>query len=190
LYQALLRDSSLFDLLLRFDRDLAEEARLRGCDCGGPLHAAFYERKPRGGPAGLGSAQTIRFSFCCAREGCRRRLTPASLRFLGRRVFFGAVVLLVPILMQGPTRMRLHRLHEMFAVSVRTLRRWRRWWRGTFPASRFWLEARGRLAQPVANRELPGALLGLFSAAEGLEQRALAALRFLAPITTGAGQIH
>ena len=55
-------------------------------------------------------------------------------------MFFGAVVLLVPILMQGPTRMRLQGLREMFAVSVRTLRRWRRWWRETFPASRFWLE--------------------------------------------------
>jgi len=188
LYQELLRDASLFDLLLRFDEDVAEEARLRGCECGGALHAAFYERKPRGGPPGLDAAQAIRFSFCCAREGCRRRLTPASLRFLGRRVFFGAVVLLVPILMQGPTRMRLRQLRTTFAVSVRTLQRWRRWWRETFPTSRFWGEARGRLARPVSSEALPGALLGLFWA-ETPDQRVLAALRFLAPITTGTGRV-
>jgi hypothetical protein len=109
LYQALLRDSSLFDLLLRFDEDLAEEARTAGCACGGALHRACYERKPRGGPAGLGPAHAVRFSYCCEKEGCRRRTTPGSLRFLGRKVFFGVVVLLVPVLRDGPTPKRLER---------------------------------------------------------------------------------
>jgi hypothetical protein len=190
LYQSLLRDASLFELLLRFDVDVAEEARRRGCECGGPLHVAFYERKPRGGPLGLGPEHAVRFSYCCGREGCRRRLTPASLRFLGRRVFFGAVVLLVPVLTQGPTRIRLQRLRAAFEVSMRTLLRWRRWWQETFPASRFWLEARGRLARPVASCELPSALLGLFSGGRESKGRVLVALSFLAPITTGAGHIH
>jgi hypothetical protein len=60
LYQALLRSSSFFDLLLRLDEDLAEEARRRGCECGGALHRACYERKPRGGPAGLGPQHAVR----------------------------------------------------------------------------------------------------------------------------------
>lgn len=184
MYQALLQDSSLFGLLLRFDEDLAEEARRQGCACGGTLHAAFYERKPRGGPPDLGPEHAVRFSFCCEREGCRRRLTPASLRFLGRRVFFGAVVLLLPVMRQGPTPRRVRQLCGTFCVSVRTLRRWRRWWTQAFPSSRFWLASRGRLAGPLAAEVLPGGLVELFAGDSRV--RALAALRFLMPISGGA----
>lgn len=42
LYQSLLHDSRFFDLLLRLDEDLAEEARRAGCACGGVLHSAYY----------------------------------------------------------------------------------------------------------------------------------------------------
>jgi hypothetical protein len=110
LYQFLVQDSRCFDLLLRLDEDLAAEARRAGCQCGGLLHGARYVRKPRGGPAGLSAETAVRFSFCCATEGCRRRTTPPSLRFLGRKVFFGVVVLLVPALRDGPTPERLARL--------------------------------------------------------------------------------
>jgi len=189
LYQDLLRDSSFFDLLLRFDRDLATEARRTGCACGGVLHSAPYPRKPRGGPPGLGPEHAVRFSFCCCVEGCRRRVTPRSLRFLGRKVFWGAVVLLVPVLRQGPTPKRVQRLCATFGVSVRTLRRWMRWWREAFAASRIFVAVRGRLARPIAIEALPGALLELFSGAGEPVERILAVLRFLAPITTGAGLV-
>ncbi len=187
MYQALLRDSSLFDLLLRFDEDLAEEVRRAGCGCGGALHRASYPRKPRGGPDGLGSEHTIRFSFCCEKEGCRRRATPASLRFLGRKVFFGVVVLLVPVLRDGPTPKRLGRLCAEFAVSLRTLRRWIRWWRETFAASRFWLASQGLFARPVASQALPSSLLPAFEGLGKVRPQVLAMLRFLTPITTGKG---
>jgi hypothetical protein len=39
-----------------------------------------------------------RFSLCCGREGCRRRATPPSVRFLGRRVYVGAVVIVASVL--------------------------------------------------------------------------------------------
>jgi hypothetical protein len=55
-------------------------------------------------------------------EGCRRRKTPPSLRFLGRKVFFSVVVVLVPVLREGPTPVRLRRLAEELEVSVRTIR--------------------------------------------------------------------
>jgi hypothetical protein len=54
LCHALLRDATLYDVLLKFDRDLAAEARAAGCPCGGVLHSARYPRKPRGGPDDLG----------------------------------------------------------------------------------------------------------------------------------------
>ena len=152
MHQSLLQDSRYFDLLLKLDEDLAAEARRAGCGCGGVLHSARYERKPRGGPPGLGPEHAVRFSFCCATEGCRRRVTPPSLRFLGRKVFFGVLVLLVPVLRDGGKPERLKRLRERFAVSARTLRRWIRFWRETFVTSRVWQAARGRFAGKVGRR--------------------------------------
>ena len=187
MYQALLRDTSVFDLLLRIDEDLAEEVRRAGCACGGALHRAYYERKPRGGPAGLGPEHAVRFSYCCEVEGCRRRMTPPSLRFLGRKVFFGVVVLLVPVLRDGPTDKRVERLCAQFAVSLRTLRRWIRWWRETFPTSRFWLARQGWFSRPLVSQALPSSLLVAFDGLDEPPPRVLAVLRFLAPITTGKG---
>ena len=182
LYQSLLQDSRCFDLLLKLDEDLAAEARRVGCGCGGVLHSARYGRKPRGGPAGLGPKSAVRFSFCCAREGCRRRVTPPSFRFLGRKVFFGVLVLLVPVLRDG---LRLNRLCERFAVSARTLRRWIRFWRETFVTSRVWQAVRGRFAVPVREEGMPGSLLGAFSEISETESRVVAVLRLVSPIGTG-----
>ncbi len=186
MYQTLLGSSSFFALLLRLDHDVAAQAREVGCACGGVLHSARYVRKPRGGPEGLGPEHALRLSFCCSVEGCRRRLTPPSLRFLGRKVFFGVWVLLLPILREGPTPQRLHRLAEAFSVSPRTLLRWRQWWREAVAQSRFWESMRGRWATPVAVEALPGSLLAAFSEEEP-SQRVLAVLRWLGPLTSGAG---
>ena len=84
MYQAVLADAKFHEQLLVFDRDLAASARAARCWlCGGALHSASYDRKPRGGPAGFGQEYAERFSFCCAVDGCRKRTTPPSLRFLG-----------------------------------------------------------------------------------------------------------
>ena len=188
MYQSLLQDSRCFDLLLKLDEDLAAEARRAGCACGGALHSARYERKPRGGPAGLGPESAVRFSFCCATEGCRRRVTPASLRFLGRKVFFGVLVLLLPVLRDGPTPERLGRLCARFAVSVRTVRRWVRFWRETFVTSRVWQAARGRFATPVREGAMPGSLLSAFSEISDTESRVVAVLRLVSPIGAGVAR--
>jgi hypothetical protein len=182
LYQSLLQDSRYLDLLLKVDADLAAETRRAGCDCGGVLHSARYDRKPRGGPAGVGPENAVRFSFCCATEGCRRRATPPSLRFLGRKVFFGVLVLLVPILRDGPTPERLARLSERFAVSARTVRRWMGFWRETFVASRVWQAARGRFAAPVDAEAMPGSLVDAFSEISDPQDRIVAVLRLVSPI--------
>ncbi len=185
MYQSLIRDSRFFDLLLKLDEDHASETRQAGCPCGGALHSARYERKPRGGPAELGPGSTVRFSFCCATEGCRRRATPPSLRFLGRKVFFGVLVLLVPVMRDGPTPERLNRVCETFSVSVRTVRRWCRFWREAFVTSRVWQAARGRFATAVREGALPGSLLGAFSEISDPESQVVAALRLVSPIGTG-----
>ncbi len=102
MYQAVLADATFHEQLLVFDRDLAASARAARCWlCGGVLHAASYDRKPRGCPAGLAQEYAQRFSFCCAVDGCRKRTTPPSLRFLGRHVYLATVVTLISALMLG-----------------------------------------------------------------------------------------
>lgn len=187
MYQTLLRDSSLLALLLRFDQDLAAQARQDGCRCGGTLHRAPYRRKPGGGPVPLAAELCWRDSFCCSVEGCRKRLTPPSLRFLGRKVFFGLWVLLLPVLREGPHRHSVRRLQEMFQVGPRTLRRWQRWWRESVPQSRFWQARRGDWVLPVAGEALPGSLLAAFGSIAQPAERVLAVLRWLAPMRPGCG---
>jgi hypothetical protein len=180
---ALLRDASLYDQLLTFDHDLAAEARAAGCGfCSGSLHSARYPRKPRGGLEDLGPEYTTRLSFCCAVDGCRRRTTPPSVRYLGRRVYLGAVVVLVTAMTGGITAARAARLREWLGVSVRTLKRWRVWWREAFIASPFWRGAQGRFMPPVVIEALPASLLERFAGDE--RTRLLHALVFLTPLTT------
>ena len=82
-------------LLEQHDEGVARRVAAEGCPrCDGPLHRGDYERKPRGALiAPAGEEFVRRFSLCCGREGCRKRATPPSLRFLGRRVYLGAVVI-------------------------------------------------------------------------------------------------
>ena len=178
MYQSLLRDSRLIDFLLKADLELAAEARAAGCSCGGALHAAHYERKPRGGPEGVSAQATVRFSFCCERDGCRRRTTPPSLRFLERKVFFAAVVLLVPVLRDGPTPPRLERLREQLGVSGRTVRRWCRFWREVFASGRVWAAARARLAVCPRREALPRCMLEAFCGS-GPAERVIGVLRLV-----------
>jgi hypothetical protein len=78
------------------DPSVCDPVRAAGCPyCGAALHAGDYPRKPRGVPRSLlGPAYERRLSLCCSREGCRRRVTPPSVRFFGRRVYLGALVVL------------------------------------------------------------------------------------------------
>lgn len=186
MYETLLGKPEFFDGLLRLDEDLAGQAQQAGCACGGTLHRADYPRKPRGGPKGLSEEHELRFSFCCAAEGCRRRRTPPSVRFLGRKVYWGAVVLLVPILMEGPTPRRVMRLQRYIGVSVRTLRRWRLWWRQSVASSRWFGAARGSFVPGVAGEALPAALLEAFSGLVESAERVVAVLRWLAPLSGGS----
>jgi hypothetical protein len=181
-----LLDARVFELLLGIDRELAGEARTAGCAwCGGRLHSARYPRKPRGGvPAELRAEYGWRESLCCEREGCRKRTTPPSVRFLGRRVYLAAVVVLVSAMTGGVTAKRAALMEEWVGVTRRTLQRWRAWWLRTFPATPFWKGARGRLMPPVEEERLPASLLERFAeCAPRLE----ACLCFLAPLTARGG---
>lgn len=120
-----LADQQLPGLLEKIDKDLAEEIRVQGCaHCrAGRLHSARIRRKPRGLPKG--TTWDSRFSFCCDQEGCRKRTTPPSVRFMGRRVYAGFIVLLLPALSHGLSPDRVRRLREITGADRRTLQRWR-----------------------------------------------------------------
>jgi hypothetical protein len=188
-YQAVLADAKFHEQLLVFDRDLAASARAARCWlCGGALHSASYDRKPRGCPGGLGQEYAERFSFCCAVDGCRKRTTPASLRFLGRRVYLATVVTLISALMLGTTPSRLAHLSVVPGLDRRTLARWRAWWRSTFTNGSFAAVAQAALVPPLDVTCLPVSLLDRF--AGGLDQQLTALLRFVGPLTGGASAMR
>lgn len=183
MYQSLLGDAKIQEFLLRCDRELAEEVRKGGCPrCSGRLDQANYPRKPRGDDSGSGPV--VRLSFCCCLEGCRKRATPQSLRFLGRKVYLGLAVVIAGVLGQGTPGIGAGPLQKLIGVSRRTLCRWRRWWRTLFAESRFWRAARGRFQTPILAADLPRDLLDRFPG--NARDRLIALLRFLSPITTSS----
>ena len=180
MWHKLLRDARFHELLLEADRQIATEVHGNGClVCCGKLHVAAYPRRPRSGIA-LRSGYERRFSFCCAEDGCRKRVTPASLRFLGRRVYLGLIVVLVAALRHGPSPTRVRKLRELTGVSRRTVERWCRWWRNRFVETPFWQMARAEFAEPVAEAALPSSLLERFAGDH--QERLHALLRFLSPL--------
>ena len=180
----LLEDTRLFDLKKRFDEDLAAKTKAGRCpECGGRLDVANYARKPRGGPDG----HDLRLSFCCAAEGCRRRATPPSVRFLGRKVYFAAMVVLATTMQQGVTPARLSRLRGLLGVSRRTLRRWRLWWAEVFGRSPFWQAGRGQFARSVDETQLPLFILEAMGWKNDQREALLRLLRFIAPVSTRPG---
>ena len=130
-------NQNVLQLIEKADKDLAELVHNQPCPhCGGKLHWANYTRRPRGQ-----DGKAIRFSLCCAQEGCRRRQTPESIRFLGRKVYPGLIVVLVSAMNSGLSPQRIAEVRKTLAVSRATLNRWRKWWLNQFIQTRFWKAA-------------------------------------------------
>lgn len=180
-------ESSQFtDLLWHFDQDLANQCRAQGCShCEGRLHLARYPRKPRGLGPQWREDYCWRWSFCCAEEECRTRITPASLCFLGRRVYLGAVVVLTACMQQGLSDRRMAALNLVLEVPRRTLKRWRVWWQEVFVHTTFWQVARARLMPPVDEQQLPLSLFERFAGAE-FGQQLERLLKFISALSTRA----
>lgn len=186
---ALLADGRLHVALRRFDEDLAAQQRSAGCPrCGAKLHWARYPRKPRGVPRQWLAQYERRASLCCARRECRKRATPASVRFLGPKVYLAVVVVLIAALRCGPTPARVRTLQQLVGVDRHTIMRWRQWWTRTLMDTPFWRQASAGLMPPVAVGEMPAALLERF--AGGARDRLLGLLRWLAPVSTATGAVH
>jgi hypothetical protein len=176
-----------WSFLFAIDQDLAETVRENACPCGGRLHCANYFRKPRGTPVQVPEAQRTRLSFCCDRDGCRKRATPPSVRFLGPKVYLGAVIIVISAMRQGPTPRRVRELSKRFGADRRTIARWQVFWREHFPQTPFWKIARARLVPLVEIVSLPYSLLDAFLLHSPPDQGWTLLLRFLSPITIPRG---
>lgn len=104
------------------------------------------------------------------------------MRFVGRKVYLGAVVVIATVLRHGATPVRIERLRALFGVSAKTVKRWRAFWQESIAASEFWQVAKGRFMPEVAAQALPMSLLARF-AGDGAEPL-VKLLRFISPITT------
>ena len=183
--------ADLWSALLLFDVHCARQVRQLGCPhCAGRLHVANYPRKPRGIPRSLlGDAYLIRQSFCCAE--CRRRTTPPSLRFLGRKVYLGALVVLFGNTALGGTadsvaaRALVRTIGTACGMAPRTLARWREWWTQQVPATRWWAALAPRLVPSVDVATLPLGLLARVQATPADPNAALSTvLGWIRPLST------
>lgn len=176
--------SSFHTLLISIDRSLAEATRKKGCSCGGRLEQSNYPRSPFGVPSQFRSNYEQRFSFCC--HTCRKRATPPSVRFFGRRWYPAPLLLLISILMGSINDRRLKQVKRYFGITVSesTWKRWRRWWREGFVETRFWKKARGSIPEySEKGMPLPRHLLKTFRGL--IDEKFIFLLQFLSPITAG-----
>lgn len=177
---ALLQNPNFFKLLLSIDIELAEQTRTAGCLCGGRLHRANYPRQPRCCPAEFLADFELRFSFCC--NCCRKRNTSVSVRFLGRRVYLGLVVVLMSA-RRTEASGTVAKLGEAMGVPARTIQRWRSWWAEQFLLTPLWCAECARFVPPVDLRLLPTSLAERFTGS--VEEAMQRFLFFLSPLTVG-----
>jgi hypothetical protein len=172
-----------FLALERVDEAVMQGVAAAGCPrCEGPLHRSDYDRKPRGALiAPEGEAFVRRFSLCCGREGCRKRATPPSVRFLGRRVYLGAVVIvasMVALALRAAGEIR-----RRTGVPARTAARWVSWWQGPFLRTEVFVTICAGLIGVDVGR-VPASIVERLAGTWGARVGRM--LVWLAPLTTGS----
>ena len=147
----LFADDVFFKNLRKIDYDLLLLTKALPCPhCGGKLDTSNIPRKPRG----AGELETLRFSLCCRNDGCRRRLTPPSLRFLGQKVYSAWVVILYEFV---------EKLGLKKAVARKTIARWRNFWNERLARNLpFMRRARSFLPPDISDSSLPSSLPSSF----------------------------
>lgn len=184
--QNFLFKSSFHAHLIKIDLELANSCAEKGCVCcGDKLHKCDYPRSPMGMPLAFRDQYSQRISFCCS--NCRKRTTPPSVRFFGRRWYPAPLFIFISIMVCGINKRRLALIGKHFGISVResTWRRWRKWWRDEFVVTKFWQHAKGQMssADKITQGILPRAIFNLYTG--NIEQKILLFLPFLSPLTIG-----
>lgn len=172
----------LYQLLFLIDQDLAELKRVKNCPyCGSSIHASNYLRKPRGGPDNLPETLSLRHSFCCSAEECRRRVLPASLRFWEKKVYWGLVILVTVTLKQGRAEgYSASKLKRLVGISRQTLKRWMLYFKRVFPVSDRYKRLKGHIGFEIDTGSIPSALVLFFiKRFESVEKGLLMSLQVL-----------
>jgi hypothetical protein len=101
---------------------------------------------------------------------------------MGRRVYWGATILVVVTLRQQRLKgFNVGKVKELFGLSEKTLERWMEFYREEFPSSPQWKRLRGHLGVVVKNSEIPASLLVQFVRSHRDEEKGLiACLHFMA----------
>ena len=174
----LLQSPQFFQFLVQVDTDLAAQMHAYGCPCGGVLHRANYPRKPKACPQEVLGNYRLRWSFCCNR--CRKRATPQSVRFLGRRVYVALAVVVLAV-RRNKINAATTQAGEALGVPERTIARWRHWWLHTFGATALWQAQCARFMPSVETTELPQSLMARFTG--GAHEAMGNLLKFLCPLS-------
>ena len=174
---------NLYNDLLQIDREFALETQHKGCPyCGGVLHRANYLRVPRGLSELFDISHVVRFSFCCSGDECRRRTTPPSVRFLGRKQYLGVLVLLLCARGQLSRTHTSGDLRACLRPHERTVCRWLAWWRDIVLGTRFWTHAKGLFMPTLNINVLCDELVEVFSATHS-SAAIHRLLRFISPLS-------
>ena len=108
-------------------------------------------------------------------------------RFLGRKVYFGAIVILISAMRQGPSPRRVRELSARFGADESTITRWQTFWREYFPQTLFWKVARAAFIALGEIISLPYSLVDIFLRRHPPCEGWIHLLRFLSPITVPGG---
>jgi len=80
--------------------------------------------------------------------------------FLGRRVYWGGVIVVATALRQQREEgYSARKIMDLFGITLSTFRRWLAFFRSTFPQTSTWQRLRGLLIPPVAADAIPLGLL-------------------------------
>lgn len=180
--QNILNDPTFILSIIYFDQQLAQQLQSGGCFfCNQPLDAAHYPRKPKGAPTDpkLLREFVMRYSYCCRQ--CRKRHTPMSIRFLGRRSYLAVTIVLASAMTQGLSDSRIQKLTSL-GISRQTLHRWLSWWQDKFILTPVW---QAMVAHFYNAAVIPlDPLMAL--QADNLQQKLLLWLKQLMPLTVDA----
>lgn len=180
----ILNDPKLYDALLQIDKELATETKGKGCPhCGGVLHSAKYPRKLKESCLPTDKKEIKRISFCCSTDGCRSRITPRSVLFMGRRRYMSVTMILYSAMCHGMTQKRMAALGKLTGVSARTLTRWQTWWQKVFLNSQFWQYNKAFIMPPLNSIQLCCELVQRFSASYEITGM-INLLQFLSPLSS------
>jgi len=122
----------------------------------------------------------IRFSLCCGKEGCRKRVLPKSVLFDGRKVYWRAVVLVTILLREQRTSgFTMKRLSREFGVDLKTIRRWQKEYRRDFLSGRY-KRIRGCFAEGLKTGAEVSGLFSFFVTQNDSESGVIRLLTFIA----------